>query len=131
MDSQKNRKLLLEERVRRLEEVVFGSGYSSKKYGNVEKIVIDKIGKITIQHLVVIALHLKSKISKQDIKTTLQDWGKPVGNWFQGRNMNNRLLNQGIIKKDGTNDNNEDLFSLTGKGQHVAKDIIEKIKIMK
>ncbi len=128
MDLRENKPLSLEERVARLEKIVLSEEYSSKKGGNVEKLVIDHIDDVSTQHLVVIALFLKSKKTKQEIKKTLQDWGKAVGNWFQGGNMNNRLLNEGIIRKDGINDKKEDLFSLTGKGENVAKKLIEKIK---
>lgn len=128
MDSSKNKSLSLEERVARLEKIVLSGDYSTKKGGEVEKLVIDHIDDISTQHLVVIALFLKSKQTKQEIKKMLQDWGKAVGNWFQGGNMNNRLLNEGIIKKDGANNKNEDLFSLTGKGENVAKGFVEKIK---
>lgn len=131
MSSENNPPLSLEERVARLEKIVLSEYYSPKKPDSIEKLVIDNVDDISTQHLVVIALSLKSKQSKQNIKNILEDWGKAIGNWFQGGNMNNRLVKTGIIKKDGTNDKKEDLFSLTGKGKNIAKKLIEKIKITK
>lgn len=128
LNSENDPSLPLEERVARLEKIVLSRDYSAKKSGSIEKLVIDDIDDISTQHLVVIALFLKPKQTKQEIKKILQDWGKAVGNWFQGGNLNNRLLKKGIIKKDGANPKNDDLFSLTGKGGNVAKKLIDKIK---
>lgn len=131
MDPLETRLESLEERLTRIEKIVLREDFSSKKRGGVEKIVIDNIDKISTQHLVVIALYLKPKQTKQEIKNMLQDWGKAVGNWFQGGNLNNRLLKKGVIKKDDVNEKKEDLFSLTGKGQNIVKNLIEKVKMMK
>ncbi|MDE1818706.1 MAG: hypothetical protein KGI19_08905 [Thaumarchaeota archaeon] len=128
MNHHENKSLSLEERVERLEKIVLSEGYPSRKSDGVEKLIIDHVDNMSTQHLVVIALFLKSKQTKQEIKNMLQDWGKAIGNWFQGGNMNNRLVKTAIIKKDGVNDKNEDLFSLTGKGENMAKKMISKIK---
>lgn len=63
-----------------------------KKSKGFEKIVIDKIDDISIQHLVVIILKLKPNQTRHEIKKIMEDWGKVVGNWFRGGNMNNRLV---------------------------------------
>ncbi|MEO9277414.1 MAG: hypothetical protein ABI340_06525 [Nitrososphaera sp.] len=118
----------IEERIAKIEQFLFTGGSRPKSKG-IEKLLIDNVDDISTQHLVVIALFLKPKQTKQEIKKMLEDWGKAVGNWFQGGNMNNRLLKKGVIKKDGANDKNEDLFSLTGKGGKMAEEFIEKITI--
>jgi hypothetical protein len=131
LSSYENKLLTLEERITRLEKIVLNEDYLNKKSNDIEKMIIDHVDDISTQHLVVIALFLKSKQTKQEIKSMLQDWGKAVKNWFQGGNMNKRLVKTAIIKKDGINDKNDDLFSLTGKGENIAKDLIEKIRTKK
>ncbi|MEM3172919.1 MAG: hypothetical protein QXE82_05205 [Candidatus Nitrosotenuis sp.] len=129
MSSRKNKTLSLEERVKRLEEIVFGTDYSSKKFQTVEKLIIDQIDDISTQHLVVIALKLKPKQTRQEIKKILEDWGKVVGDWFKGGNMNNRLIKMNIIKKDSVNEKNDDIFVLTKKGELLADELIKKLNM--
>ncbi len=118
----------LKQRVAKLESIVLDQNYSSQKANNIERLVIDHIDDTSTQHLVIIALYLQPKQTKTEIKKMLQDWGKAVGSWFQGGNLNNRLLNKGVIKKIEVNEKNEDLFSLTGKGENMAKELLQKIK---
>lgn len=129
MSSRKNKTLSLEERVKRLEEIVFGTDYLSKKFQTVEKLIIDQIDDISTQHLVVIALKLKPKQTRQEIKKILEDWGKVVGDWFKGGNMNNRLIKMNIIKKDSVNEKNDDIFVLTKKGELLADELIKKLNM--
>ena len=70
---------------------------------------------------------MKPKQSKASIKNMLLEWGKNSGNWFEGGNFNSRLTKKNLIKKDGANENKEDLFSLTKKGELTAHKIMEKI----
>lgn len=129
--SLENRLNQLEKRVGKLENAIHKKGVSSTKstrIQDVERILIDKIDKISVPHLVIIALKWKPKQTRAEIKQMLDDWGKVVGNWFKGGNMNNRLIKKNIVKRDGANENNEDLFSLTKKGELVAEELINKIK---
>ena len=118
----------LEERVSKIEKLLFKKGSTTKTSG-IEKLVIENVEAISIPHLVVIALKLKPKQTRQEIKKMLEDWGKVVGDWFKGGNMNNRLIKMSIIKRDSMNEKNDDLFSLTKKGELLADKLIEKLKI--
>lgn len=116
----------LEERVSKIEKLL--SKESTPKTSSIEKLIVENVDDISTQHLVVIALKLKPKQTRQEIKKMLEDWGKVVGNWFRGGNMNNRLIKMSIIKKDGVNEKNDELFLLTKKGELLAEELIEKIK---
>jgi hypothetical protein len=121
----------LEKRIAKLENAIYKKGTSSSqptKMEGLEGMLVKKIDEIPTQHLVVIALKLKPKQSRAEIRSVLEDWGKVVGDWFKGGNMNNRLVKKNITKRDGVNENNEDLFSLTKKGELLAEELINKIK---
>lgn len=128
MNTYENKSLSLEERVARLEKIVLRGDYSAKKDGNIEKLLVENVEKISTQNLVVLVLKLKPKQTKIEMKKMMEDFGKIVGNWFRGGNINNRLIKKSLIKKDGKNDKNENLFSLTKKGERLAEELIEKIK---
>ena len=117
----------LEERVSKIEKVLFKEGSVSKAVG-IEKLIVENVEDISTQHLVVIALKLKPKQTRKEIKKILEDWGKVVGDWFKGGNMNNRLVKMSIVKRDDVNEKNDDLFSLTKKGELLADELIEKLK---
>lgn len=77
--------------------------------------------------MIIISLKLNGKQSKEQIKNTLQDWGKVYGNWFEGGNFNGRLVKKNIVKKEEARDEkNEDLFSLTKRGEMMAEELIAK-----
>jgi len=118
----------LEERVSRIEKLL-SKGNIAPKTSGIEKLIVENVEDISTQHLVVITLKLKSKQTRQEIKKTLEDWGKVVGDWFKGGNMNNRLIKMSIVKRDGVNEKNDELFLLTKKGELLADELIEKIKI--
>jgi len=118
----------IENRLSKLENAVFGEGSSFSSTKGIEKIIVEKIGEIKIQHLVVISLKLNGKQTRDEIKKTLQDWGKVFGDWFGGGNFTNRLLKTNIVKSVGKNEKRKDLFSLTQKGELLAGERIEKIK---
>lgn len=117
----------LEERVSKIEKVLFKEGSVSKAVG-IEKLIVENVEDISTQHLVVIALKLKPKQTRKEIKKILEDWGKVVGDWFKGGNMNNRLVKMSIVKRGDVNEKNDDLFSLTKKGELLADELIEKLK---
>ncbi len=86
---------------------------------------VDKLGQ---QKLIIIALRHKPKQSKSDLLNILLKWGikKTIHKWFRGSNFKHRLLDTGIIMKDGTNSNGEDLYSLTiTKGTPNADKLIQ------
>lgn len=118
----------IENRLSKLENTVFGEGNSFSSTKGIEKIIVEKIDEIKIQHLVVISLKLNGKQTKDEIKKTLQDWGKVFGDWFGGGNFTNRLLKTNIVKSVGKNEKGKDLFSLTQKGELLVGERIEKIK---
>lgn len=124
-----NRLKSLENKVSKLENIIYSKPFP-KKLTNVaktEKILIEQIKHISITHLVVISLKWNQKQTREEIKKTLEDWGKVVGNWFSGGNLNNRLVKINIVKRDGTNEKNYDIFSLTKKGELLANQLIKKI----
>jgi hypothetical protein len=121
----------LEKRVQNLEETVLSTGAKPAKSGKsheVEALIVSKIDDMGTQDLILIALKLTPKQTKTQIKTMLEDWGKAVGNWFQGGNFNSRLLKKSIVKKDGADHNNDDLYSLTMKGEKLAQDFLDELR---
>jgi hypothetical protein len=116
----------LEKRIQKLEDSfsTMGSG-SARKPQNIEARVVSKIEEIETQILVIIALRLKPRQTKAQVKSMLQDWGAKVGSWFDGGNLNTRMVNNGIVKKEETDKGV--LFSLTKKGEFMADEMISKI----
>ena len=78
--------------------------------------------------MILISLRIKNKQTREQIKKTLQDWGKVYGNWFDGGNFNGRLLKKNIVRKDGKNDNNDETYSLTKRGEFLADELIVKVR---
>jgi DNA-binding transcriptional ArsR family regulator len=114
----------IEERLARIEKIILEGNYRSGKRNDVERLLIDNIGKIPMQHLVVVSLYLNTKQTKEEISNSLEDWGKNVGRWFQ-KNHFDGLLKKKIIKKHRENRNER--YSLTRKGENVADKIIEQL----
>ena len=88
-----------------------------------------KIEKIGQQNLIILALYVKSKQSKSNLLDVLIGWGvkKTIHKWFAGGNLNNRLVNTGIVKIDGKNSDDHNLHSLTiAKGIPKANELIKK-----
>ena len=96
---------------------------------NLEHEIIQKIDEIGVQHLVLLALRLKSKQPRNDLKLKIESWNKPVGTWFGGGHLKNRLLKTHQIIHDGINKDNEELYSLGSKGAKTVKNLIEKYKL--
>ena len=96
---------------------------------DLESKIRTKINGIGIQHLIILVLKIKSKQTKTEIENTLRKWNKPIGSWFRGGNFNKRLLNGGIIMKDGENDSNEPQFSLTMRGLKEIEKIVSKYNL--
>lgn len=117
--------------MQKLEAACLGIGSAATKSGksdDIEGLVVSKIDDIETQDLVVIALKLKPKQTKSEIKAMLQNWGKKVGNWFQGGNLNTRMVNKSLVKKEDVNGKREVIFSLTRKGELVAVKLINELK---
>ena len=117
----------LEKRVKKLEDSMPAiGGILTYNAVSVESLIIKNIRKIETQDLVVIALRLKARQQKSEIKAMLRDWGKSVGNWFQGGNLNTRMVNKGIVKKVES-EKRDVIFTLTKKGELEADRLIEKL----
>lgn len=116
----------LEKRVEQLENPANQILNSSNSFESKILIKIDDIG---IQNLILLALRIKSKQSRNDLKSKLVSWNKPVGIWFRGGNFKNRLLTPHLIIRDGTNDTKEDLYSLGSQGIKTVKNLIDKHKL--
>ena len=133
IDELKKRIIKLENRVTKLEEN--SEHIESGIKNNLDNIGLKLQGKIDSigqQKLIIIALRFKPQQSKSNLLDVLMNWGmkKTIHKWFRGGNFNNRLLNNGIIRKDGTNSDNEDLFSLTiSKGIPKADELIQKYEL--
>lgn len=117
----------IEERLSKIEEFLF-KGDSVPKSTGFEKLIVENVEKIPIHHLTVTALRLKPKQTRKEIKKMLEDWGKIIGDWFRGGNLNNRLIKMSLVKRDGVNEKNEEIFSLTKKGELLADELIQKLK---
>lgn len=120
----------LEKRIERLEKAVFNtkSKPTIEKTNYLEPILVKHVNSIKTQHLVVLSLKLNKTQTKNDIKKTLQDWGKVFGSWFDGGNFNNRLLKTNIVKIIEKNKKDNYIFSLTQKGNLEADKFIGKIQ---
>ena len=94
-----------------------------------ERKLVENAGKMNTQEMIVISLRLNGKQTKERVKSTLQDWGKVYGNWFDGGNFNGRLVRKNIVKKEDKNEKNEDLFSLTKRGEMLADELITKVNL--
>jgi hypothetical protein len=116
----------LQKRVASLEQAVFSAGRKPSARGLEQKIV-EKVDDMGTQELIIIALLQKPKQTKAQIREALNDWGKAYGSWFEGGNFSGRLLNKGLVKKDGATDAGEDLFSLTKKGEMEASALVSKL----
>jgi hypothetical protein len=116
----------LQKRVASLEQAVFSAGRKPSARGLEQKIV-EKVDDMGTQELIIIALQQKPKQTKAQIRQALNDWGKAYGSWFEGGNFSVRLVNKGLVKKDGATDSGEDLFSLTKKGEMEADVLISKL----
>ena len=120
----------IKKRLSKLEKAVFEEGSSSfsQSAKGIEKLIVEKVNDIHTHHLIVISLKLRAKQTRDEIKETLQDWGKVFGKWFTGGNFSNRLIKTNIVKLEGKNDDGEDLFTLTKKGELLAEELIKKIQ---
>lgn len=84
----------LEKRIKKLEKKVFENESTGNlpKQSIIEQTLVKQVDTIPVQHIVVISLRLRRKQTREEIKKTLEDWGKVFGNWFKGGNFNNRLI---------------------------------------
>jgi hypothetical protein len=116
----------IERRLSNLEAALGGNQVQTKPDG-LEAKIVENADKINTQEMIVISLKLNGRQTKEQIKSTLQDWGKVYGNWFEGGNFNGRLVKKNIVRKDDKNEKNEDLFSLTKAGEMQAEELITKV----
>jgi hypothetical protein len=116
----------LQKRVASLEQAIYKSSTTSTR--GLEKRLVEKVDEMGTQELIMIALRLKEKQSKEEIKAVLSDWGKAYGSWFEGGNFSGRLIKKGFVKKDGQSSSGEDLFSLTKKGEVDTDNLISNLQ---
>ncbi len=116
----------LEKRLARLEQAVYGKKEAGLAKG-FERQLVEKIEETGTQDLILLALQIKPKQTKAQIKAVLADWGKAFGSWFEGGNFSGRLVKSGLVKNDGESDG-EDVFSLTKKGEMEAAALVKKIQ---
>lgn len=114
----------LQKRVTALEQAIHTS--PNVTVSGLEQRLAGKVDEMGTQELILIALRLKPKQSKDKIKLRLSDWGKAYGSWFEGGNFSGRLIKKGLVKKDDSS-NADDLFTLTKKGEIEADNLIAKI----
>ena len=119
----------LQKRVTTLEQAVYGSGTSPATLNRaLEQRIVEKVDEIGTQDLVLVALMESPKQSKSQIRQMLNDWGKAYGSWFEGGNFSGRLVKAGLVKKDGSSESGEELFSLTKKGEMEASNLVSKLQ---
>ncbi|UVS70272.1 hypothetical protein [Nitrososphaera viennensis] len=132
MDSSNLEKVVLDlqKRVASLEQAVYGNSSDSSKTvtRGLEQRIVEKVDDIGTQDLILVALMQKPKQSKAQIRQVLNDWGKAYGSWFDGGNFSGRLVKAGLVKKDGSSDAGEELFSLTKKGEMEAGNLVSKLQ---
>jgi hypothetical protein len=116
----------MERRISRLEQAVYGKEPAAAR--GFEQLLVERIEGTGTQDLILLALRIKPKQTKAEIRAVLQDWGKAFGSWFDGGNFSGRLVKSGLVKKDGANDKGEEVFALTKKGEMEADELAKKIK---
>jgi methionine salvage enolase-phosphatase E1 len=120
----------IERRLSKLEEILQEERQSQTTISKeLEQRLVENADKMNTQEMIIISLRVNGKQTKEEIKKMLQDWGKVYGNWFDGGNFNGRLVRKNIVKKEGKNDKNEDLFSLTKRGEMLADELIIKVTV--
>ena len=120
----------IDRRLSKLEEILLGERQSRTTISNeLEQRLVENADKMNTQEMIIISLRVNGKRTKEEVKKMLQDWGKVYGNWFDGGNFNGRLVRKNIVKKEGKNDKNEDLFSLTKRGEMLADELIMKVTV--
>jgi hypothetical protein len=121
----------LQKRVASLEQAIFGDGRGGQKPTsssvNIEQRIVERVDDIGTQDLILVALMQKPQQSKTQIRQVLNDWGKAYGSWFDGGNFSGRLVKAGLVKKDGSTETGDDLFSLTKKGEMEVTSLISKL----
>jgi hypothetical protein len=116
----------IERRLSKLEAALIGTQSVTPRYNDLEAKLVENAEKLKTQEMIIISLKIHGKQTKEQIKTTLQDWGKVYGNWFEGGNFNGRLVKKNIVKKEDKNEKNEESFSLTKRGDMLADELIAK-----
>lgn len=120
----------IERRLSKLEEILQGERQSLTTISNeLEQRLVENADKMNTQEMIIISLRVNGKQTKEEVKRMLQDWGKVYGSWFDGGNFNGRLVRKNIVKKEGKNEMNEDLFSLTKRGEMLADELITKVTV--
>lgn len=117
----------IERRLAKLEAALAGSPTSAAKSSVLEARLVKSADKVNTQEMIIISLKLHGRQTREQIKSSLQDWGKVYGNWFEGGNFNGRLVKKNIVKKEDKNEKDEDLFSLTKRGELLADELIKKV----
>ena len=132
MDSDELEKKIvsIEARLSKLEDAILHGNptASQTRADGLEARLIERAGKTKTQEMILISLRIKDKQTREQIKKTLQDWGKVYGNWFDGGNFNGRLLKKNIVRKDGKDGSNDETFSLTKRGEFLADELIAKVR---
>ncbi len=131
LDSSELEKVILDlqKRVTSLEHAIYGNGSASATLTDaLEKHIVEKVDEIGTQDLVLVSLMQSPKQTKAQIRQSLNDWGKAYGSWFDGGNFSGRLVKAGLVKRDGSSNSGEELFSLTKKGEMEASNLISKLQ---
>jgi hypothetical protein len=120
----------VEARLSKLEDAILRGNptASQTRAEGLETRLIERAGKINTQEMILISLRIKDKQTREQIKKTLQGWGKVYGNWFDGGNFNGRLLKKNIVWKGGMDDSNDETYSLTKRGEFLADELIAKVR---
>ena len=124
-----NRIIDIERRLGKLEEIFAGASHQVTRSSELEQLLVENADKMNTQEMIVISFRLYGKQTKDEVRRTLREWGKVYGNWFDGGNFNGRLVKKNIVKKEDKNEKNEDLFSLTKRGEMLANELIAKVKV--
>ena len=129
IDAEKIKKALMIDEAQ-LQEIIFAKPVKipqSDKLTQFCDIVARDIDKFGTQQLIVALLRLTPAKTKPQLMAILEEIGKVYGNWFKGGNFNNRLLKAGVVKVAGEDENSEQVYSLTRKGEITADELLSKI----
>jgi len=119
----------LEERILRLENKSLKiEPFKIEEVNDLARKIAEKIDKISTKDLVLIALHLKSKLTIAEIKNIITMWGWSPDTFFE-KNFGTNLINVGLVQKNHDGADKKDYCLLTEKGKIIVEEILKKYEL--
>lgn len=119
-------------RIRKLESIIkrlnpATNDQKTQVAKEVVKIIATKSDTLTVPQLSMLALKLHGNLTRMQQKDVLENWGKPVGNYYRGGNYNRDLVRKAHVKVVGESEG-EKIYALTYRGEIEADKLVEELK---